>query len=108
MVIIKTPKTFIFKSKVRKFNLRTEIEPEEISLIDEENKDADHLYNVSKINIEECNKRLEKARLLMRSIECSANRNFQDISKNMIQEKVNRTNGYYLSSIDSKNGIYIH
>lgn len=108
MIIVKTPKTTFSRTKVRKFNLRTNIEPEEIDLIDEENTSAESLLKISQENIEICNKRLEKVRLLARAIECSANRNFQEISSDMIQEKVNRTNGYYLKTVDSDNGIFIH
>lgn len=108
MIIVKTPKTTFSRIKVRKFDIRTDIEPEEIDLIDEENISADSLYKRAQENIEICNKRLERVRLMARAIECSANRNFQKISTDMIQEKVNRTNGYYLKTIDSDNGIFIH
>ena len=58
--------------------------------------------------IEDINKRLERTRLLVRSIECAFNRNASEETKDMIQMKENRTKGYYFGSVDSENGIFIH
>ncbi len=113
MIIVKTPKTKVSKSKIRKYSLRNEFKCDELKLISNCGSivcAATKEEKIKAINskIEDINKRLERVRLLVRSIECVFNRNAAEETKDMIQMKENRTKGYYFGSVDSENGIFIH
>ena len=72
MILVKTKRTNS-KYKVRKFDLITEFEPEDIKLVDDTKIGCKQLYKTANEKIEILNRRLEKCRLIMRAIECSFN-----------------------------------
>lgn len=98
------------KHKVYKYDLITEFDPEDINLVDEENTSANQLYKISNEKIEILNKRLERARLIARAIECSFNKNAATLFKdpNFTDLKKGRVKGHFKKSLDDQNGIYIH
>lgn len=109
MIIVKTPKTKVSKNKVYKYSLITEFKPDNLKL-DNGSIILTHSQRLELANkkIEECNRRLERLRLISRAIECSFNRNAKQELPQLNQIKINRTKGYYFSSVDSQNGIFIH
>lgn len=109
MILIKSNSTNE-KHKVYKYDLQTEFTPEQVLLIDDEKISAERLYKTACENIENLNKRLEKARLLARAIECSFNKFASTLIRiDMIQPvKQGRVKGHFITSIDSQNGIFIH
>lgn len=109
MILVKSTRTNN-KCKVRKFDLKTEFEPEDISLVDDSKIDCNKLYKLANEKIETLNKKLERCRLIARAIECSFNRNAVSklLDPAFTPMKINRTSGKFYPSVDSENGIFIH
>lgn len=110
MILVKTDRTNQKKSKVRKFELLTDFEAEDIRLVDDSKIPANTLYKMCEEHIENINKRLERCRLLERACECSFNRNSETmLSKDSIKPlQRGRVKGKFIQTIDSENGIFIH
>lgn len=98
------------RHKIYKYDLQTQFEPEQVIFVDEENTPADKLYKISNEKIEILNKRLERARLLARAIECSFNRAATSMLKTPLTTplKKGKVKGHFIKSIDDDNGIFIH
>jgi len=109
MILVKSDRTNQKKYKVRKFDLNTDFEPEDLKFVDDSAIPANTLYKMCDEHIESLNKRLERCRLLQRAIECAFNRNAQELIPNNSQPlQKGRVKGHFVQSIDASNGIFIH
>lgn len=109
MILVKSNRTNQKRCKVRKFELITEFEPEEVNLIDDSNIPAEKLYKMCDERIEVLNKRLEKCRLLQRAIECSFNINCsKDMMDKLSVHTKGRIKGHMVNYNIPGNGIFIH
>ena len=116
MILVKSQRTNTKKCKIRKFELDHSFGlADGLRFVNDDEIPANSLYKLATHNLELINKRLERARLVARAIECSFNRASDELltSEHTIPIVKGKTKGRFVPVVPEskkfdKVGIFIH